>query len=496
MSKSWEQILGGYATDTLTEEEKRQLFEAALHDQTLFDALADEEALKVLLADPEARQRILASLQTSGEPQGGAPSSRSGLSWFRQPSTLAWVGSIAAMGLALIFGWQMEKDWGSLVEQGQQVERSMSQDEDNDKNEEVFRSQPSQIAEMKEQTQDPQKKDQRESKRVAGLSAPVSLPPPSTIAKASKDSERMRQPSPQVRSEDIRRQEVKKERRLKAKKSVFQPPESAIVQNFPEEGPVVAPSVAFPGAEEKDLQQLARAPSFADQLQKGDAISSLSAQELFYANKSTGVDAVGKELDGMRAQQLLRGTTSKAEKALTEEVSDLKDPKEVVQDDTPRQTRGIRYSFVRRAVDGKDEGINIEKFSGKWSELHLSIEPNVSGHLYVLTSFGKGKWQWMRPESLDIPRSSDGAIQVKAYQPVNFALSQVTNALGKPVVSSITVLLSSTPLTDLGKWLGRGVGSERSKGSLIENAATDNFVLDPFLEPGTPLRIKIVLEEE
>ena len=131
MSKSWEQILGGYATDTLTEEEKRQLFEAALQDQTLFDALADEEALKALLADTDARQRILASLQTSGEPQGGAPSSRSGLSWFHQPSSLAWAGSIAAMGLALIFGWQMDKDWGPLVEQEQQMERSVSQDEDN-----------------------------------------------------------------------------------------------------------------------------------------------------------------------------------------------------------------------------------------------------------------------------------------------------------------------------------------------------------------------------
>ena len=145
MSKSWDQILGGYATDTLTEEEKRQLFEAALQDQTLFDALADEEALKALLADTEARQRILASLQTSGEPQGGAPSSRSRLPWFRQPSSLAWAGSIAAMGLALIFGWQMEKDWGPLVEQEQDsVERSIPQDEDDAKNEEAFRSQPTQ----------------------------------------------------------------------------------------------------------------------------------------------------------------------------------------------------------------------------------------------------------------------------------------------------------------------------------------------------------------
>ena len=69
-----------------------------------------------------------------------------------------------------------------------------------------------------------------------------------------------------------------------------------------------APSVASPEAAEKGLQQLARAPSFADRLQGGDATSSPSARELFYANKSRRVDAVGEELDGMRAQQLLGGT--------------------------------------------------------------------------------------------------------------------------------------------------------------------------------------------
>ena len=494
MSKSWEQILGGYATDTLTEEEKRQLFEAALHDQTLFDALADEEVLKALLADPEARQRILASLQRSGEPQGGAPSSSSGLSWFRQPSSLAWAGSIAAMGLALIFGWQMEKDWGSLVEQEQQVERSISQDEDNAKNEEVFRSQLPQIAEMKEQPQDPQKKDQREPERVAGLSAPVSSPPPSTIAKASKDSEPPPQPSARVRSEDIPRKEVKKERRLKAKKSVSQPPESSIVQNIPEEEPMSAPSVSSPEAEEKGLQQLARAPSFADRLQGGDATSSLSARELFYANKSRPVDGVGEELDGMRAQQRLGGLSSKTEKALTEEVSDLKKSPKVVQDDSLGSTRGIRYSFVRRGADDKDEAIDITKFSGKLSDLQLFIESNVSGHLYVLTSFGKGKWKWMRPESLNIPRSSDGAMHVQAYQPVNFALIQVTNTLGKPVVSSISVLMASTPLGELGRWLGVEGSQGELEDSLTEHTRAEVFIAAPSLEPGTPLRVNISLE--
>jgi hypothetical protein len=146
MAKSWEQILGGYATDTLTEEEKRQLFEAALQDQTLFDALADEEALKALLADPGARQRILASLHASGKSHKAPIASPRRRNWFRRPSSLAWAGSIAAAGLALIFGWQMNKDWGSLVQQEQQAERSVFDnkkiDEDSDNNEVSFRAQP------------------------------------------------------------------------------------------------------------------------------------------------------------------------------------------------------------------------------------------------------------------------------------------------------------------------------------------------------------------
>jgi hypothetical protein len=98
----------------------------------------------------------------------------------------------------------------------------------------------------------------------------------------------------------------------------------------------------------------------------------------------------------------------------------------------------------------------------------------------------------MRPESLDIPRSSDGAIQVKAYQPVNLALSQVTNALGKPVVSSITVLLSYTPLTDLGKWLG---GKDDITEDLVERVrGAVFFVVDATSEPDYPFKVDIFLK--
>jgi len=56
-------LLGGYATGTLTDEERNLLFSAALEDQELFNALADEEALRELLAEPATRQVLLEELQ-------------------------------------------------------------------------------------------------------------------------------------------------------------------------------------------------------------------------------------------------------------------------------------------------------------------------------------------------------------------------------------------------------------------------------------------------
>ena len=52
-------LIGGYATGTLAEAERKLLFEAALEDQELFDELVREQALKDLLDQPGARQRLL-----------------------------------------------------------------------------------------------------------------------------------------------------------------------------------------------------------------------------------------------------------------------------------------------------------------------------------------------------------------------------------------------------------------------------------------------------
>ena len=49
-----EKLLGGYATDTLTEEERKELFAAALRDQSLFNALAEGE---VRIGDAASQNR-------------------------------------------------------------------------------------------------------------------------------------------------------------------------------------------------------------------------------------------------------------------------------------------------------------------------------------------------------------------------------------------------------------------------------------------------------
>ncbi|WP_243382512.1 hypothetical protein [Geothrix alkalitolerans] len=99
-----EKLLGGYATGTLTAEERRTLFEAALAHQDLFDALADEEALRELLADPAARAQVLAALAAPdpasvkvvpfwrrpgvlGAAAGVLMASLAGLTWLRNPQT-------------------------------------------------------------------------------------------------------------------------------------------------------------------------------------------------------------------------------------------------------------------------------------------------------------------------------------------------------------------------------------------------------------------------
>src|SRR5690242_15601509 len=86
-----DKLLGGYATGTLTAEEREALFAAALEDQQLFEALAREEPLRELLQEPVAKARLLAGLEQKPAP------------WYRRwLRPAAWAIPVAAMAAVVV----------------------------------------------------------------------------------------------------------------------------------------------------------------------------------------------------------------------------------------------------------------------------------------------------------------------------------------------------------------------------------------------------------
>jgi hypothetical protein len=90
-------LLGGYATGTLTVEERDLLFAAALEDQELFDALADEQALKEMLDDPECRARLIAATEAEGLHVVPMPAKKARPRWVVPLSIAASVMVIASV---------------------------------------------------------------------------------------------------------------------------------------------------------------------------------------------------------------------------------------------------------------------------------------------------------------------------------------------------------------------------------------------------------------
>ncbi|HWQ52725.1 MAG TPA: hypothetical protein VN442_03510, partial [Bryobacteraceae bacterium] len=91
-----EKLLGGYATGTLTDEEREALFAAALEDQSLFDALAREQPLRDLLAEPAARAHLISVLGEERPPLGVRIAA-----WLRRPQAIALAAGAAVALVAV-----------------------------------------------------------------------------------------------------------------------------------------------------------------------------------------------------------------------------------------------------------------------------------------------------------------------------------------------------------------------------------------------------------
>jgi len=490
MAKSWEHLLGGYATNTLTDEEKRQLFEAALNDQTLFDTLADEEALKAMLADSEARQRILASLQGQGNPGESELTQGSWRGWFQQPSHLAWAGSLAALGLVLIFGWQMEKEWGPVV--------SQEQESANKREEVAFRTEkPS------EESKASVKKEalERTPAQIEGIAGGRQLIPEPATGVDAYHVDRLKQIPAMAEKERDAREKDQAMRRQRVNEQVAQAPSSPSASEQPKVGRAVQP-LAIPEAPEVAMpDRVPQAPPpgrFADQVAEEVSLSPPSAQELFYATSGFLADEViaeKKDMDRVDqgSDQVFRGPLSKELKPSSRKKA-LSFPleRDIAGGGPVPIPRGLRYSFVQQSKEGKDDEVEGRQITSNWPQTRLALESNVSGYFYVLASLGNGRWQRLVPIDPGKIGQTEGGIKVNSFQRVEFSLGQLTNALGNLVVSSLTVLLSPHALDDLGQWLGSEVDMSEFQIERIDGAV---FVVR--IGPGkeTPLLVDISLRD-
>jgi hypothetical protein len=112
MTDDVRKLLGGYATGTLSQEEKQLLYDAALHDDDLFAALADEHALKELLEDSTVRAQILRATEEPKFTFTGALQE-----WFERPKAKA----LAATGMVLLAIIGFNTFWQPVAEKPEQV---------------------------------------------------------------------------------------------------------------------------------------------------------------------------------------------------------------------------------------------------------------------------------------------------------------------------------------------------------------------------------------
>lgn len=373
-----EKLLGGFAADTLTAEEKQALYSAALQDQQLFNALADEQALTELLADPAVRRRLLASLEQQRASASGG--SLSWLDWFRRPAGLAFAGGLTAAALAVVLGVRIYQD--SL----RQAVQSIATEE----------ARPA---------------------AAPTATAPASQPaqpqvtePPATVKEHTGPA------MAPARKDRLADKTVKREGA-----APLSPQEQRSKQNKlhgQAESPVAALSKSSEEVAASADQQLAassappavsapapmRAPangSFA-----GAVAPTVSARGLFYGGEPTPADsrAMAQEQERMSkplaesAPQPNRPERKQDRFALTEKA---------VGTAAQLKPLGLRYSFVVAGPDGQDREVDAATAVKNTAPARLTLEANQAAYLQVWMTVASS------PTQLLLPDGKTGQISLK-----------------------------------------------------------------------------------
>ena len=355
-----EKLLGGFAADTLTEEERKLLYTSALNDQQLFNALTDEQALKELLADPAVRRRLLASLEQKRA--AGAGDSLSWLDWFRRPTGLAFAGGLSAAALALVLGIRIYQD-------------SLKQAVPSVATEEVKQATP--------QTVEPRAKTKENHAPAMDFEKKDTL--------IDKPDERARSAPPPTKKErvsDVARDSMNQRREQDEVRGYAEAPVGALSKSKEEvilsADQKLAASSAPPATapEPKQLQPPAGGRIAAI------ATPALSARALFYGGESGRADT------GMMATEQEQAMKPLGMSAPLEGISQLE---KAVGTAGQLKPLGLRYSVVVRGTDGQEREMGMEAASKSTEPVFLTMEANQDAYLQVWKTVGSSTPQLLWP---------------------------------------------------------------------------------------------------
>jgi len=337
-----EKLLGGFAADTLTPDEKQALYQAALHDQHLFNTLAEEQGLKELLADPQVRRRLVASfVQKSASDARGA---LFWLNWFRRPTGLAFAGGLTAALFAVVLGTKIYQE--SLKQAGSSIAT-----------EDVVPATPA---------TEPQEK-------AKGVTEPPALEKKGMIADTMSKRERYAplsapgqnapgtmsdRPKPRSEQNDVPLSGFSKASEEVTGPAEQQPPKHSTQSAIP---PTPAPMQAPASTATTD-----------------ETGPTLSARALFYGGDPARQDG------GQERGQIMKPLAESAPPASRERKTDRFALAGKAAGTVARLTHlGLRYSFVNRGTDGRDREMDATAASKSMPPVFLTLEVNQDAYLQV-----------------------------------------------------------------------------------------------------------------
>jgi hypothetical protein len=377
-----EKLLGGFAADTLTPEEKQALYTAALQDQQLFNALADEQALKELLVNPDVRRQLLTSLEQKKAPAVGSP--LPWLDWFRRPAGIALAGGLTAAALAVVLGVRIYQD--SLTQTSQSVATEAP----------MPTSPPMQIPPASQspapQIREPQpksKKDtgsahdmERKDTRLDNLTTRERSALPASKQEAASDVARdsLKQ---QLAQEEVRREATAPGPALsKSAEEVPAAAEQKLAESSKPPAKISAPA---------PMQTTTGAPA------AGIGTSAVSARALFYAANVTRQDHSTMAREKKRATKPHVESSQQADR-LGRPLEGFSQPDKAVGTIGQLRPLGLRYSFVVRGTDGQEREVDAATASKSTESIVLTVEANQEAYLQVWKTVGSSTPQLYWPE--------------------------------------------------------------------------------------------------